>query len=288
MSDDHKQDMIHIKELLWQLREGPAAVGMKRDVTVKLLESCIANMEDLNVIEEYAKQLGWHPDMNTTAAIWLSSEAMRAKVDGPVFNSGRMEGRDDVKVMVRKIVDPEDTEHLSLDGVLKKIAELKENFKKAGDEIADLAHPEFGEMGRLQEEIHELKKKVTHWRQARESAMAAGDIMKAQLDSLKEEYEVMRQDVVKLRDCASKVIGDGGPDLDAYLDGHVELPTVELKKEVEWLTFYKREVYQCLGAGSDDVNKFIRDAYVKEKGIGGVPEKLRKEYLDYEADHGRG
>jgi len=183
MSDNHKQDMIHIRELLWEFREGPAVVGMKRDVTVKLLESCIANMEDLNVIESYAKELGWNENMNTTAAIWLASEAMRAKVGGPVFNSGRMEGRSDVKVMVRKIVDPDDAEHL---------------------------------------------------------------------------------------------------------DGHVEVPIVELNKEVDWLTFYKREVYQCLGAGSDDVNKFIRDAYVKEKGIGGVPEKLRKEYLDYEADHGRG
>jgi hypothetical protein len=191
MSDDHKQAMTHIRELLWELREGPAVLNVKRDVTVKLLESCITNMEDLNVIESYAKELGWHEDMNITAALYV-----------------------------------------------------KDRAKKAGDEIADLAHPEFGEMGRLQEEIHNLKKEVTHWKQARESAMAAGEIMKSQLD--------------------------------------------DMKKEVEWLTFYKREVYQCLGAGSDDVNKFIRDAYVKENGIDGVPEKLRKEYLDYEADHGRG
>lgn len=86
-------------------------------------------------------------------------------------------------------------------------------LKKAGDEIADLSHPEFGELGRLQEEIHELK------------------------------------------------------------------------KEIDWLTFYKKEVYQCLGSGVDDVNKSIRDAYVKGMGLARVPGKLRKEYLDYEADH---
>jgi hypothetical protein len=99
---------------------------------------------------------------------------------------------------------------------MKVINELKEKYKRAGEEIANLAHPEFGEMGRLQEEIHELK------------------------------------------------------------------------KELEWLKFYKREVYQCLGAGVDDVNKELRDAYVKKMGLGGVPEKLRKEYLDYEADHREG
>jgi hypothetical protein len=139
-----------------------------------------------------------------------------SKTDGPVFNSGRSEGQSDVKVMVRKIVDPDDSENLDLDGVLKKVQDLVTNFKRAGDEIADLAHPEFGEVGRLQEEIHELK------------------------------------------------------------------------KELDWLTFYKREVYQCLGAGVDDVNTELRAAYIKEKGLAGVPEKLRKEYLDYEADHGRG
>ena len=127
------------------------------------------------------------------------------------------------------------------DVVIAELEKAKADLKRAGEEIANLAHPEFGEMGRLQEEIHDLKKEVTHWKQARESAMGAGEIMKSQLD--------------------------------------------DMKKEVEWLTFYKREVYQCLGSGVDDVNKELRDAYVREKGIDGVPEKLRKEYLDYEADH---
>jgi len=153
-------DMDDIRRLLWELREGPAVIGMKRDMLVKQVEAHINLFDEQAVIETYAKETGWVEEMNTTAALWLVDRA-----------------------------------------------------KKAGDEIADLAHPEFGHMGRLEEEIHELK------------------------------------------------------------------------KEVEWLTFYKREVYQCLGAGVDDVNKELRDAYVKEKGIGGVPEKLRKEYLDYENDH---
>lgn len=248
MSDNHEQDMIHIRELLWEFREGPAVVGMKRDVTVKLLESCIANMEDLNVIEEYAKQLGWHPDMNTTAAIWLSSEAMRAKVDGPVFNNGRMEGRDDVKVMVRKIVDPEDSEHLSLDGVLKKVAELKENFKRAGDEIADLAHPEFGEMGRLQEELHEEKKAHSITRELVTVGIGARLELSDKLELLKNQNE-------------------------------------ELHKEVEWLRYYKRNVYQCLGPGDDDINMDITKSFVREKGIDALPKAERIRHLEYLDEH---
>jgi len=170
MSDNHKKDMDDIRRLLWELREGPAVIGMKRDMLVKQVEAHINLFDDQAVIETYAKETGWVEEMNTTAALWLVDRAKKA--------SGTL--------------------------------------KKAVDEIADLAHPEFGHVGRLEEEIHELK------------------------------------------------------------------------KEIEWLTFYKREVYQCLGAGVDDVNTELRAAYIKEKGIGGVPEKLRMEYLDYEHDHGRG
>ena len=142
-------------------------------------------------------------------------------------------------------------------------------LKLAQEEIANLAHPEFGDMGRLQEEIHDLKKEVArvqaleseavmqaerdakradknaaevgHWKQARETAMAAGEVLKAQLD--------------------------------------------DLKKEVEWLRFYKREVYACLGPADDEINRDIRRAYVKKVGLDGLSEKLRNEHLEYENDH---
>jgi hypothetical protein len=46
------------------------------------------------------------------------------KVDGPVYNSGRSEGRADVKAQFTKIVDPEDEQHFSIDGVLKEVEQL--------------------------------------------------------------------------------------------------------------------------------------------------------------------
>jgi len=41
-----------------------------------------------------------------------------AAVDGPIFNLGRSEGWSDVSVRLRKILDPNDDLHLSLDGLL--------------------------------------------------------------------------------------------------------------------------------------------------------------------------
>jgi len=46
------------------------------------------------------------------------------RVDGPVFNLGRSEGRADVAAMLRQVVDPEDKLHLSLDGALNLVAQL--------------------------------------------------------------------------------------------------------------------------------------------------------------------
>ena len=48
----------------------------------------------------------------------------QAKVDGPVFNLGRSEGRADVAVELRKIIDPTDEQHLSLDGTLDIVRKL--------------------------------------------------------------------------------------------------------------------------------------------------------------------
>lgn len=105
----------------------------------------------------------------------------------------------------------------------------------------------------------------------------------------KQKEYVLKSEHERLLNWASKVIGDNGPDLGAYLDGHVEVPAVgELKKQVEWLTFYKREVYACLGPVDDEVNRDIRRAYVKKVGLDGLPAALKAEHLDYENDHKEG
>lgn len=119
-------------------------------------------------------------------------------------------------------------------------------LKQASDEIADLMHPEFGDIGRLQEENK------------------------------------------KLRDLASKFIGDEGPDLDAYLDGHVEVPDVrEMKKGIKWLHFYKTEVHQCLGPASGEIETEILRAYVRKVGVDALPKELRTQYEEIEAERAK-
>lgn len=58
----------------------------------------------------------------------------KSKVDGEIYNLGRSEGRDDVKVLVRKIVDPEDKNRLNIDGVLKEVSSLV-NYKGHAEEV---------------------------------------------------------------------------------------------------------------------------------------------------------
>ena len=49
----------------------------------------------------------------------------KAKVDGPVFEMGRTEGRSEVSVRLRKIVDPQDKNHWDLEGTLKEVERLR-------------------------------------------------------------------------------------------------------------------------------------------------------------------
>jgi hypothetical protein len=48
-----------------------------------------------------------------------------AKVDGPTYNAGRLEGWADISAQLRKILDPEDTHHWNLDGLLAEVARLR-------------------------------------------------------------------------------------------------------------------------------------------------------------------
>ena len=54
----------------------------------------------------------------------------QAKIDGPVFNSGRSEGRADVAVQLRAIVDPEDTGRPDLDGCIDRVRLMRDKLKQ--------------------------------------------------------------------------------------------------------------------------------------------------------------
>lgn len=55
-------------------------------------------------------------------------------VDSETYNAGRAEGNADVKVELRKIIDPEDKKHLNLTGVLKEVEGLVK-FKEQAVEV---------------------------------------------------------------------------------------------------------------------------------------------------------
>lgn len=65
------------------------------------------------------------------------------RVDGRAFNLGRSEGRAEVAVVLRRIVDPRDEGHLSLDGALDRVRELNAlrsqlaGMRKGGEDSFD-------------------------------------------------------------------------------------------------------------------------------------------------------
>lgn len=68
----------------------------------------------------------WREKFEAARAVGLEIQRSleSAQVDGPVFNAGRAEGRADVAAQLRGILDPEDTHHWSLDGVLAEVERL--------------------------------------------------------------------------------------------------------------------------------------------------------------------
>lgn len=59
----------------------------------------------------------------------------------------------------------------------------------------------------------------------------------------------------------------------------------DMKKELEWLRWYRREVYACLGPADDDINRSIREAFVKKHGMDALPKQERIWYQEYLDDH---
>lgn len=67
--------------------------------------------------------------ISTVEARVLALEITRlraeAQTDGPIYNRGRTEGRADIASMLRQVVDPSDSGHLNIEGVLAEVARLK-------------------------------------------------------------------------------------------------------------------------------------------------------------------
>lgn len=66
-------------------------------------------------------------DIDQTRAVKQLLEDVRT--DGPVFNSGRREGQDDVLVQVRSAVDPEDTEHMTGEAAMARVTTVMDGLR---------------------------------------------------------------------------------------------------------------------------------------------------------------
>lgn len=79
-----------------------------------------------SVADHKEKKVGLMNAQEFWQALVASCEAPvePGKVDGPIFNLGRSEGRADVAAELRRIIDPSDEQHLSLDGTLDIVRKL--------------------------------------------------------------------------------------------------------------------------------------------------------------------
>lgn len=109
--------------------------------------------------------------------------------------------------------------------------------------------------------------------------------LKFMVDALNEKAE--RDATAQKRSNAVAESGYGLPNEPlprVYTESEVE----ELKKEIEWLRFYKRNVYHCLGPADDDINLSIIKDFVKQHGMDKLPKETRIQHQEYLNEHQNG
>lgn len=98
--------------------------------TPSLVEAVGKALPGIEQVVNFAKWREGYDALNSLLAAYDAAKGGSSGVDGPVFNQGRHEGRSDVFVAVRKLVDPSDANHWNLDGVLKEVARNAEDAAK--------------------------------------------------------------------------------------------------------------------------------------------------------------
>lgn len=83
----------------------------------------------LGVLSQHCGERGG----NEGALETLNRLVAESRVDGRAYTSGRSEGRADVAASLRSVLDPEDSNHWNLDGVLKEVQRLKDADRASRD-----------------------------------------------------------------------------------------------------------------------------------------------------------
>lgn len=83
------------------------------------------------------------------------------------------------------------------------------------------------------ERIAELRTEVDHWKCAAKEHAEAQAAAESEIERIthnmvqtEKHAQIEEREVGRLNDLLNRILGDDGPDIDAYLDGHVEIPSV--------------------------------------------------------------
>lgn len=116
-------------------------VSKRVEVAAVVLQGIVANrsssVASRNKGEDVGQALAYADQLLIAAMQGLEDVASEAALkamgvpgtDGSSFNSGRLEGQADVAAQLRAILDPADTNHWSLEGLLNAVKQLKERVK---------------------------------------------------------------------------------------------------------------------------------------------------------------
>jgi hypothetical protein len=113
----------------------------------------------------------------------LKKEVKKSMVDGEVFNMGRSEGQADIAASLRHVLDPEDKKHWNLDGLLKEVVKLYDDFdaeRKRADSLS-LAYRQ------QQDENDTLRAQVDLLRTSLDATRDHADRVEAEMLSLRGE-----------------------------------------------------------------------------------------------------